>query len=1047
MSRNPTYTELEQKINELTQEIEQIRLKERNTCKSNELLSSVLNRISDPICVKDENHRWVMVNDKYCEFAGAARKSILGKSNYDFFSKKDADNFWLADNEVLQSGTENLNEEYLTNQVTGQKTFLNIQKSLYKDKDDEKFIIAVCKDITDRKKVENDLTLERLQILSLFNSINQIIYVVDPKTYEILYVNDSLKGLLKKNPVGSLCYKEFYGFSVPCPFCTNNIILNNKNTPYQWEHRNSFLNKDLMIIDKIIKWPDGRDVRFEIAFDITDRKKAEKALYKSNFRLELALKFSNIGLFEWNTDTNDVYFSPEWKSQLGYSEDEVVDCYEEWESRLHPEDRDHILKGINDYIEGHMNKYEQEFRLRHKDGSYCWILSRGEMINYHDEQSKKILGCHFDITDLKKNEEAIIESEKRFRELSELLPETIFETDERGNLTFVNLKALDHFGYTHEDFENGLNIFEMIVPEELAGKMENFKKVMDGEQIGLNEITALKKNGDTFPALINSSAILQDGKAIGLRGCVIDLTELKQSEAALRDSELRYRNVVEDMPAMICRFLPDGTLTFVNSFYSSYYCKKKEELIGHSFFQFFPEDKREKVKNHFMSLDEKTPMVIYEQKIFIPGKGIRWQEWTDRVLFDPYGTVVEYQSIGRDITDVKIAHEEKAEMERRLQQAQKMEAIGTLSGGIAHDFNNILSVIIGYAEMMELFDIDEGSEARSRLDAILTGARRATDLVKQILTFSRQSDQKKKPVQLGIIVKEAIKFLRASLPSTIEIVQHIENQKSLILADTTQMHQVVMNLCTNAAQAMRTSGSVLKVDLTEETIEEQPPGTPDLVPGLYVRLTISDTGPGISPEILDRIFDPYFTTKEKGEGTGLGLAVVHGIVKSHHGTIIVSSELEKGSVFQIYLPVLETGTDLMKSRSVEPLSKGNERILFVDDELIIVDMAQKVLNHLGYEVSARYSGPDALEAFRTNPGSFDMVITDMTMPSMTGIELSKALLDIRPDIPIILCTGFNMPITSVEIRKTGIRELLMKPVGMHDLAEKVRKVLDDKDRI
>ena len=378
--------------------------------------------------------------------------------------------------------------------------------------------------------------------------------------------------------------------------------------------------------------------------------------------------------------------------------------------------------------------------------------------------------------------------------------------------------------------------------------------------------------------------------------------------------------------------------------------------------------------------------------------------------------------------------------EKGLRQAQKMEAIGTLAGGIAHDFNNILGAVIGLTEMT-LYECREASQRR-RLEQIIKACDRAKNLVNHILTFSRQSDQERKPVDIGIIVKEALKLLRASLPSTISISSDIPSNSNTVLADPTQIHQIMMNLSTNAAHAMREKGGVMKISLEGVDIDSIAlSSTPSLKPGTYVRLIVSDTGHGIDPAVIDRIFDPFYTTKKPGEGTGLGLSVMYGIVKSHGGTISVYSEPGIGTNFKVYLPRIETSAAI-ETKSIELIPGGQEHILFVDDEEVLAEIGREMLQYVGYTVTSRTSSIEALEAFRAQPSRYDMVITDMTMPNMTGVALAREIHRVRSDIPIIICTGFSEFINEAEAGRLGIQKLIMKPLFMKDLALAIRDVLD-----
>jgi CheY-like chemotaxis protein len=372
-----------------------------------------------------------------------------------------------------------------------------------------------------------------------------------------------------------------------------------------------------------------------------------------------------------------------------------------------------------------------------------------------------------------------------------------------------------------------------------------------------------------------------------------------------------------------------------------------------------------------------------------------------------------------------------------------MEAIGTLAGGIAHDFNNILFPIMGYTEMT-LKNLPDDSRIRRNLEGVLKAATRAKDLVRQILAFSRHTDLKQKYLMIQPIIKEALKLLRATLPATIEIREDINKECGPVFASPTQIHQIMMNLCANAYHAMRETGGVLEVKLTDIRLgPEDIPFYPAVSSGSYLKLSVSDTGHGMTKDIMEKIFDPYFTTKDTGEGTGLGLSVVHGIVRNHNGHITVYSEPGKGTVFHIYLPLFtETfiTPDVMPEEEQPP--GGNEKILLIDDEEQIVDMEREMLEHLGYHVTGITKSLEALEVFRRAKDDFDLVITDMTMSHMTGAELSREILRIRPDIPIILCTGFSELVTEEKARKMGIREYVMKPMLRSEIAVAIRRVLD-----
>ncbi|MCK5322649.1 MAG: CHASE2 domain-containing protein [Desulfobulbaceae bacterium] len=397
--------------------------------------------------------------------------------------------------------------------------------------------------------------------------------------------------------------------------------------------------------------------------------------------------------------------------------------------------------------------------------------------------------------------------------------------------------------------------------------------------------------------------------------------------------------------------------------------------------------------------------------------------------------------IVRDVSERKKNEKEQQNLYSQLLQAQKMEAIGTLAGGIAHDFNNILSGILGYTDL-SLLRIAKGTKEHEYLREVITAVHRAKDLVAQISAFSRQHDTERIPIKINSIIKEALKLLRASLPTTIEIRQNIASETGKIFADPTQIHQVLLNLCTNASHAMAAQGGILEVTLNEVDLDsDELAELPSLNPGPHVKLRISDTGRGMEPYVLQRIFEPFFTTKEQGQGTGMGLALVHGIVMNHGGAITVRSEPDKGSTFELFFPKIASGPATREEEIVISPPGGEERILFIDDEEALVHMGKRILNYLGYDVTATTNCHEALELFRQQPHAFDLVITDQTMPHMTGIKLAEELLRLRPDIPVILCTGFSQTVSTEKIKKAGIRELALKPLTINDIAQTIRRVL------
>ncbi|MBW2662853.1 MAG: response regulator [Deltaproteobacteria bacterium] len=511
-----------------------------------------------------------------------------------------------------------------------------------------------------------------------------------------------------------------------------------------------------------------------------------------------------------------------------------------------------------------------------------------------------------------------------------------------------------------------------------------------------------------------------------------EIIEREQAEEALRESEKKFRSLFDLSPqAIALTEIETGKLADVNNMFCDLTKYSKEEIIGKTTTQvgFYSDDYRDRFIKELQTSGE------------VNGLEMDFKTKDGAIIAAlMFARVIRISSKSFILTIFLNVTEQK-QLQAQLQQAQKMESIGTLAGGIAHDFNNILFSVMGYAEMA-LDDTEKGTSLHDNLQEVFLAVQRASNLVKQILTFSRQADQELQPLQVQLVVREALKLIRSTLPTTIEIKQYISNQCGLVMADASQIHQVVMNLLTNAFHAMEDEGGKLEVILKEVELDVDDLKDPAMVPGSYICLTVTDTGTGIDKSVVDRIFDPYFTTKEKERGTGLGLAVVHGIVKGFKGDISVYSEPGKETSFQVYLPVIRTRTETKETRVISPAQRGTERILLVDDEEQIVRMSQQMLERLGYHVTARTSSVETLKAFRAAPDKFDLVITDTTMPHMTGIQLAKKLMEIRPDISIIICTGFSEKISEDKAKAMGIRGYIMKPVVKSELAKKIREVLE-----
>ncbi|THB72058.1 MAG: response regulator [Desulfobulbaceae bacterium] len=513
-------------------------------------------------------------------------------------------------------------------------------------------------------------------------------------------------------------------------------------------------------------------------------------------------------------------------------------------------------------------------------------------------------------------------------------------------------------------------------------------------------------------------------------------TIIDQKIAELKGSEQRYRNIYHNSPDMYVSVDPtNGEILLCNDTLLQKTGYSREEIVGHPIFKVYHEDCFDDVQAAFNQFVD-TGKVEDKELVLKRKDGGKIDVILNvNAVKDDDGKIIHSISSWRDITEQK-------KLQAELHQSQKLESIGTLAGGIAHDFNNILSSILGYTELA-LSGAGLDDAVRDDLQEVYAAGLRAKELVGQIMTFARQSDEELTPIKVDFIIKEVLKFIRSSIPTTIEIKKNIASN-SVIMGSAPQIHRILMNLCTNGAQAMEEAGGTLSVSLADRTINAEAANEQQsLKSGNYIELKVSDTGHGIKPDHLDKVFEPYFTTKGPGEGSGMGLAMVHSLVETYGGKIFVQSNLGEGTTFTIYLPIAKKqGTD-QTTRPVE-LPTGNERILFVDDEKQIARIGDRILSQLGYRVTATTSSEDALEIFQANPDEFDLVITDMTMPKIAGDQLAQEMILLKPEIPIILCSGYSKRLASISKADIGVKAITKKPLIKEELAKTVRKVLDKK---
>ena len=762
-----------------------------------------------------------------------------------------------------------------------------------------------------------------------------------------------------------------------------------------------------------------------IARDITERKKSASALKESEERFR-ALHDASFGgiaihekgiILECNKGMSDL---------TGYGYNELIGM--NGLSLIADDTRDQVIANID-------SGYEKPYEATgvRKNGEKYPLRLEARNIPY---KGKEVRVVEFrDITDQKKSEAALRESEEKYRLITENMSDVVSILDMNLRFTFVSpsIKRLTgfstdtHLNQSFEEimppayFEKLMTAFEEEMMAEASGNADPYRtRVIEFEQYTQDHSTVWVEASCSF---LRDKAMQPTGVLVISR----DISERKKAEIERE----RLMAAIEQSGDAIVVTDSNGIIQYVNPAFQKVSGYTLQEAINQTL-RILKSDKQDKsfykqLWKTILSGQTWSGRMINRKK----DGSLYTEDATISPVVDSSGKIIHFVAVKRDVT-------EHLRLSAQLQQSQKLESIGTLAGGIAHDFNNILSSVIGFTELA-LDDVEKGSSIEDSLKEIYTSGKRARDLVRQILAFARQSDDIIRPIQIDTIAREVLKLLRASIPTTIRIDQNIKNDLT-IMGNPTQIHQILMNICTNASQAMEDDGGILSVSISDVVIAKKD-SLIHLEPGEYAEIKIADTGVGIEPEIMNKIFDPYFTTKATGKGTGMGLALVHGIVQAYSGMITAESVPGQGTEFTVYLPLIrERG----KADAYQPeiLPTGHEKILLVDDEPAIVKMSSRILQKLGYDVVFCTRSPEALDLFRSDPDNFDLVIMDMTMPDITGDKLAVELMKIRRDIPVILCTGYSNKISDKTAAAIGIKAFAYKPVSKADLAKTIRKVLD-----
>ena len=1038
----------------------------------------------------------------------------------------------------------------------------------------ERYNCVLGRDITERRQAEDKLRAEREQLLSVFNSIDDPIYISDPSTHEILYVNRFLQKQLTQDNIGAKCYTVLQGLDAPCPFCTNDIILKQNPQPYYWDFYNQKLDRHYAIVDRIIRWPDGRDVRFEMAKDITEHKRTEKKILALTGRLNLALSSARAGVWDWNIQTNEMIWDDRMLELYGLTRENFPGGVEAWEQGLHPDDAARAIEECQAALRGELD-FDTEFRVRRPDGTVILIKANGLVQRDKEGNPIRMIGLNTDITERKATEEALRESEQRLQAVFNAVDGVPIQGyDKYRRVVFWNPASEKLYGYTHDE-AIGRPLEELIIPEESresvvraiqqwhdqdvpipAGEIELLHKSGRRLQIYSNHILITNHRGDkemfcidvdlteirrieqrmaslsavvensdnivvvkdldlrvvaTNPAFAKATGhatvdtmigktdaeifgvtpdtepirsymederraqmlppgeyILreepvvtpdggvctvltkkypiydQSGNLIGTGNISTDITERKQAEELQKNLTTELEEILDALPDAVVYADTDRRIKKVNPSFTRIFGYCRDEILGKKTRILYRSDEEYREQGRKRYNPQASQMWEPYEIYHVRKDGTEFlSETVGTPVRDAQGRVVGLLGLVRDITEKKQSESENENLQAQLRQAQKMEAVGRLAGGVAHDYNNMLSVILGYSEML-LETFDPQDDAHAATAEIQKAARRSTDITRQLLAFARQQTIAPKVLDLNDTVQGMLKMMRRLIGEDIDLAWMPGASLWPVKMDPSQVDQILANLCVNARDAI---GGVGKVTIeTENRCFDAAycANHPGAVQGEYILLAVSDDGYGMDRETLQKIFEPFFTTKAEGQGTGLGLATVYGIVKQNEGFVNVYSEPGKGTTFRIYLPreASEAAEDRVDAPVEPPRSRG-ETVLLVEDEVPILKLGKQMLQSLGYDVLTSNSPEDALDLAKRHEGRIDILVTDVVMPAMSGRDLSHRLVELYPALKTLYMSGYTANVIAHRgVLDEGVH-FIAKPFSKIDLAFKLRGILDN----
>ncbi len=890
---------------------------EMRVAEANELREKILAASPVGIEVFKANGQCVLVNDAMGRAIGGTKEQLFAQ-NFRHMATWEAVGLLDDADQVLSTGVDKQREIHVVSTL-GKEVWAETRLTRF-NSGGEPHLLLVVNDVSESRKAEAALRFEREQLLSIFGSINEVILVIDPRTYEILYANKFTENLFGTDIIGGNCYEKLNGFDSPCEHCANDRLMELQGQPYQWEYHNPVLKRDFLATDRMIRWPDGRDVKFQLAIDITEAKQADQALRESEEKYRAVFDNAGIAITVVDRDSRKLtQANPALVKMLGYSGEELRQLTHL--DITHPEDREITKQHVDRVMEGALDSFDLEKRYIKKDGSIIWGHLSVSTIRDAEGNPGAAVGMIADIAERKKAEDAVRKSEEMLELTLQAADVGLWDWNLKTGWAVWNERATRMLGH---------------LPGEVQPNLRAWKSLVHPE----------------------------------------------------------------DWPHV------------------------SEVLNSH--------------------LAGRLPLLEVEYRLRCKSGAWKWILGRGKVVeYDEHGKPSRMIGTNLDITERKCAELEKADLREQLIQSQKMESIGTLAGGIAHDFNNLLTVILGFSELI-ISEKEKGDQEYEDLTKVIHAARTAGDMVQQILAFSRKTETKLRPINLNKEVGQLKKMLSRLIPKTIVVEISLDSGLPTVNADPAQIEQILMNLTVNSRDSMPNGGRLLIKTQTVMLDEKYCRLHLEASQGRHALLVVTDTGVGIDRTTMDRIFEPFYTTKKPGQGTGLGLAMVYGIVKSHGGHIICESELGSGTTFKIYLPAhqAEGEADVTVSSQFSALGAGT--ILLVDDEEFVRALGQRILEKAGYTVITATNGQEAVELYKDKGNHISLVILDLIMPVMDGNQCITEILRLDPRARVLIASGYSPDGIVRETLEGGAKGFVRKPYNVKQLLKTVRDALKEK---